>query len=155
RRRTLPRPGRAGARRFALRPPARGVRRDAGARGRADRAGRGRRGDRRITRRAGRDAAPRRRTRRLQPRGRAPRVRDRPRPRRPHPRRRLDLSRIPGGPPMTSPKSLPDRARIVIVGGGAGGTSVAYHLAGLGERDVVLVERADLTSGSTFHSAGL
>ena len=56
---------------------------------------------------------------------------------------------------MTSPKSLPDRARIVIVGGGVGGTSIAYHLAGLGERDVVLVERADLTSGSTFHSAGL
>ncbi|MGH3381078.1 MAG: NAD(P)/FAD-dependent oxidoreductase, partial [Actinoallomurus sp.] len=56
---------------------------------------------------------------------------------------------------MTLPKSLPDRARIVIVGGGVGGTSIAYHLAGLGERDVVLVERADLTSGSTFHSAGL
>lgn len=56
---------------------------------------------------------------------------------------------------MTSPKGLPDRARIVIVGGGVGGTSIAYHLAGLGERDVVLVDRADLTSGSTFHSAGL
>jgi glycine cleavage system aminomethyltransferase T/glycine/D-amino acid oxidase-like deaminating enzyme len=52
-------------------------------------------------------------------------------------------------------KSLPARARIVIVGGGAGGTSIAYHLAELGERDVVLVDRADLTSGSTFHSAGL
>jgi len=56
---------------------------------------------------------------------------------------------------MTLPKSLPDRARVVIIGGGVGGTSVAYHLAGQGERDVVLVERADLTSGSTFHSAGL
>jgi glycine cleavage system T protein len=52
-------------------------------------------------------------------------------------------------------KNLPDRARIVIVGGGVGGASVAYHLAKLGERDVVLVDRADLTSGSTFHSAGL
>jgi glycine cleavage system aminomethyltransferase T/glycine/D-amino acid oxidase-like deaminating enzyme len=52
-------------------------------------------------------------------------------------------------------KPLPDRARIVVVGGGIGGTSVAYHLASLGERDVVLVDRADLTSGSTFHSAGL
>jgi 4-methylaminobutanoate oxidase (formaldehyde-forming) len=52
-------------------------------------------------------------------------------------------------------KSLPGRARIVIVGGGVGGTSIAYHLAELGERDVVLVDRADLTSGSTFHSAGL
>jgi glycine cleavage system aminomethyltransferase T/glycine/D-amino acid oxidase-like deaminating enzyme len=36
-----------------------------------------------------------------------------------------------------------------------GGTSIAYHLARLGERDVVLVDRAELTSGSTFHSAGL
>lgn len=52
-------------------------------------------------------------------------------------------------------KALPDRARIVVIGGGVGGTSVAYHLAELGERDVVLVDRAELTSGSTFHSAGL
>jgi 4-methylaminobutanoate oxidase (formaldehyde-forming) len=50
---------------------------------------------------------------------------------------------------------LPDRARIVIVGGGVGGASVAYHLARRGETDVLLVERAELTSGSTFHSAGL
>jgi sarcosine dehydrogenase len=50
---------------------------------------------------------------------------------------------------------LPTRAKIVIIGGGVGGTSVAYHLAQLGEKDVVLVDRADLTSGSTFHSAGL
>jgi glycine cleavage system aminomethyltransferase T/glycine/D-amino acid oxidase-like deaminating enzyme len=50
---------------------------------------------------------------------------------------------------------LPSRARVVIIGGGVGGTSVAYHLGELGERDVVLVERAELTSGSTFHSAGL
>ncbi|HEX9259592.1 MAG TPA: FAD-dependent oxidoreductase, partial [Acidimicrobiales bacterium] len=48
-----------------------------------------------------------------------------------------------------------DRARVVIIGGGVGGTSIAYHLAQLGERDVLLVERAQLTSGSTFHSAGL
>jgi 4-methylaminobutanoate oxidase (formaldehyde-forming) len=44
---------------------------------------------------------------------------------------------------------------VVIIGGGVGGASIAYHLAGLGERDVVLVDRAELTSGSTFHSAGL
>jgi glycine cleavage system aminomethyltransferase T/glycine/D-amino acid oxidase-like deaminating enzyme len=44
---------------------------------------------------------------------------------------------------------------VVIIGGGVGGTSIAYHLAQLGERDVVLVDRAELTSGSTFHSAGL
>src|SRR3954471_12211253 len=50
---------------------------------------------------------------------------------------------------------LPDRARCVIVGGGVGGTSIAYHLAQLGWDDVVLLERSQLTSGSTFHSAGL
>jgi 4-methylaminobutanoate oxidase (formaldehyde-forming) len=44
---------------------------------------------------------------------------------------------------------------VVIVGGGVGGASIAYHLAALGERDVVLLERSELTSGSTFHSAGL
>jgi 4-methylaminobutanoate oxidase (formaldehyde-forming) len=43
----------------------------------------------------------------------------------------------------------------VIVGGGVGGTSLAYHLAALGWEDVVLLERSQLTSGSTFHSAGL
>ncbi len=56
---------------------------------------------------------------------------------------------------MARPRSLPSRARVVIVGGGVGGTSIAYHLAQLGERDVVLVDRNELTSGSTFHSAGL
>jgi 4-methylaminobutanoate oxidase (formaldehyde-forming) len=50
---------------------------------------------------------------------------------------------------------LPSRAKIVIIGGGVGGTSVAYHFAKLGEKDVVLLDRAGLTSGSTFHSAGL
>jgi glycine cleavage system aminomethyltransferase T/glycine/D-amino acid oxidase-like deaminating enzyme len=53
------------------------------------------------------------------------------------------------------PRELPDRARVVIIGGGVGGASIAYHLAQLGERDVVLVDRSELTSGSTFHSAGL
>ena len=46
-------------------------------------------------------------------------------------------------------------ARAVVVGGGVGGCSILYWLARLGWDDVVLVERADLTSGSTFHSAGL
>jgi glycine cleavage system aminomethyltransferase T/glycine/D-amino acid oxidase-like deaminating enzyme len=50
---------------------------------------------------------------------------------------------------------LPESARVVVIGGGVGGVSVGYHLTELGERDVVLVERAELTSGSTFHSAGL
>jgi len=44
---------------------------------------------------------------------------------------------------------------VVIVGGGVGGASIAHHLAKLGERDVVLLDRNELTSGSTFHSAGL
>jgi heterotetrameric sarcosine oxidase gamma subunit len=48
-----------------------------------------------------------------------------------------------------------DSARAVIIGGGVGGTSVAYHLAERGWTDIVLVDRAELTSGSTFHSAGL
>jgi 4-methylaminobutanoate oxidase (formaldehyde-forming) len=51
--------------------------------------------------------------------------------------------------------TLPDRARVVVIGGGVGGTSIAYHLVQRGWRDIVLLERAQLTSGSTFHSAGL
>src|SRR5437660_7175589 len=46
-------------------------------------------------------------------------------------------------------------ARAVVIGGGVGGCAVLYWLTKLGWDDVVLVERADLTSGSTFHSAGL
>src|SRR5438105_7926034 len=56
---------------------------------------------------------------------------------------------------MVRPRNLPGRARVVIVGGGVGGTSIAHHVAQLGERDVVLLDRNELTSGSTFHSAGL
>ena len=48
-----------------------------------------------------------------------------------------------------------EQARAVIIGGGVGGTSIAYHLTELGWKDIVLVDRAELTSGSTFHSAGL
>ncbi|MCP3975737.1 MAG: FAD-dependent oxidoreductase [bacterium] len=50
---------------------------------------------------------------------------------------------------------IPERARVVIVGGGVIGCSVAYHLAHLGWTDVVLLERDRLTSGSTWHAAGL
>ncbi|MFL5797380.1 MAG: FAD-dependent oxidoreductase [Actinomycetota bacterium] len=46
-------------------------------------------------------------------------------------------------------------ARAVVIGGGVGGASIAYWLSRLGWSDVVLVERSELTSGSTFHSAGL
>ena len=47
------------------------------------------------------------------------------------------------------------QARAVVIGGGVGGCSVLYWLARLGWTDTVLVERSELTSGSTFHSAGL
>ena len=46
-------------------------------------------------------------------------------------------------------------ARIVIVGGGVVGCSVAYHLAKLGQTDIVLLEQGKLTSGTTWHAAGL
>ena len=48
-----------------------------------------------------------------------------------------------------------ERAEIVVVGGGVGGCAILYWLTQFGKRDVLLVERAELTSGSTFHSAGL
>ena len=48
-----------------------------------------------------------------------------------------------------------ERARAVVIGGGVAGASIAYHLTELGWRDVLLVDRSELTSGSTFHSAGL
>lgn len=50
---------------------------------------------------------------------------------------------------------LPEQASIVIIGGGVAGASIAYHLALKGQTDVVIIERSELTSGSTFHSAGL
>ncbi|MCB1549419.1 MAG: FAD-binding oxidoreductase, partial [Hyphomicrobiaceae bacterium] len=50
---------------------------------------------------------------------------------------------------------LPSHARVVIIGGGIIGTSVAYHLAHAGWKDVVLLERDRLTSGTTWHAAGL
>ena len=50
---------------------------------------------------------------------------------------------------------LPDRARVVVIGGGVIGSSVAYHLAHMGWKDVVLLERDRLTSGTTWHAAGL
>ena len=50
---------------------------------------------------------------------------------------------------------LPDRARVVVIGGGVIGTSTAYHLARLGWTDVVLLEQGQLSSGTTWHAAGL
>ena len=51
--------------------------------------------------------------------------------------------------------NLPNQARVVIIGGGVVGCSVAYHLTKLGWKDVVLLERKQLTSGTTWHAAGL
>jgi len=50
---------------------------------------------------------------------------------------------------------LPERARVVIVGGGIVGSSIAYHLTREGETDVALLERGRLTNGTTWHAAGL
>ncbi len=52
-------------------------------------------------------------------------------------------------------KELPNKARVVIVGGGVIGCSIAYHLGKIGWDDVVLLERKQLTSGTTWHAAGL
>jgi len=51
--------------------------------------------------------------------------------------------------------TFPQRAQVVVVGGGAIGTSVAYHLTKLGVREVVLLERKELSAGTTWHAAGL
>ncbi|MBL8078271.1 MAG: FAD-dependent oxidoreductase [Anaerolineales bacterium] len=50
---------------------------------------------------------------------------------------------------------FPTQAQVVIIGGGVGGASIAYHLTKLGWKDVVILEKHELTSGSTWHSAGL
>ena len=56
---------------------------------------------------------------------------------------------------MSEVPKLPQRARVVVIGGGVIGCSVAYHLAHLGWKDVVRLERDRLTSGTTWHAAGL
>ena len=56
---------------------------------------------------------------------------------------------------MMTETGLPQRARIVIIGGGILGCSIAYHLTKMGERDVVLIEQHRLTDGATWHAAGL
>ena len=56
---------------------------------------------------------------------------------------------------MANAPALPRHARVVVVGGGIIGTSTAYHLAQLGWTDIVLLERHQLTSGTTWHAAGL
>ena len=61
----------------------------------------------------------------------------------------------PASTPPPDQTDLPGRARVVIIGGGVIGCSVAYHLAHLGWTDVLLLERDRLTSGTTWHAAGL
>ena len=56
---------------------------------------------------------------------------------------------------MTSTKNLPSKAQVVIIGGGIIGCSIAYHLAKRGISDVVVLERKQLTCGTTWHAAGL
>jgi 4-methylaminobutanoate oxidase (formaldehyde-forming) len=52
-------------------------------------------------------------------------------------------------------KTIPQSAKVVIIGGGVAGCSVAYHLSKFGWNDIVLLERDQLTSGTTWHAAGL
>src|SRR5690606_1644573 len=53
------------------------------------------------------------------------------------------------------PMTLPSSARIVVIGGGIVGCSTAYHLGAMGQDEVLLLERHKLSSGSTWHAAGL
>ena len=55
----------------------------------------------------------------------------------------------------TGSRALPNEARIVIVGAGAIGCSIAMHLAEMGEKDVLVIEKSGVTHGSTWHAAGL
>ena len=56
---------------------------------------------------------------------------------------------------MTETPALPARARVVIIGGGVIGASVAYHLSRQGWTDVLLLEQGQLSCGTTWHAAGL
>ena len=56
---------------------------------------------------------------------------------------------------MAETENLPAQAEIAIVGGGIIGCSLAYHLTKLGRRDVLVLEQGRVTSGTTWHAAGL
>src|SRR5260221_12894761 len=72
------------------------------------------------------------------------------------PKKISDASKRHGGISMAAETgTLPTTARCVIIGGGIIGCSLAYHLARLGWTEILLLERAKLTSGSTHHAAGL
>src|SRR4051812_46216987 len=67
------------------------------------------------------------------------------------------MARVPpseGNQSFMTNQAFPTQARVVVIGGGIIGTSVAYHLAELGW-ETVLLERDQLTSGTTWHAAGL
>jgi glycine cleavage system aminomethyltransferase T/glycine/D-amino acid oxidase-like deaminating enzyme len=68
---------------------------------------------------------------------------------------RMSSTSDAGADPRAAPPALPQRARVVVIGGGIIGCSVAYHLAHMGWKDVVVLERDRLTSGTTWHAAGL
>ena len=52
-------------------------------------------------------------------------------------------------------QTLPKNVKVVVIGGGIAGCSCAYHLAKFGWKDIILLERDQLTSGTTWHAAGL
>ena len=68
---------------------------------------------------------------------------------------RGDRTRIVAWASALTAHMTDDRAQVVVIGGGIAGVSVAYHLAREGVRDVLLLEKGELTSGSTHHAAGL
>nr|XP_044633082.1 dimethylglycine dehydrogenase, mitochondrial [Equus asinus] len=70
-------------------------------------------------------------------------------------RPRSACSRGEENPPLSAETRWKDRAETVIIGGGCVGVSLAYHLAKAGMKDVVLLEKLELTAGSTWHAAGL
>jgi len=67
----------------------------------------------------------------------------------------MDVSGGSSGSGGSGGSGLPPRARVVVIGGGVVGTSVAYHLTRLGWTDLVLLEQGRLSSGTTWHAAGL
>ena len=67
----------------------------------------------------------------------------------------IGFARPDGGVQQGKSRTMRDQARVVVIGGGIVGCSVLYHLAKLGWSDVMLVEKTELTAGSTWHAAGL
>ena len=63
--------------------------------------------------------------------------------------------KYPAGPDLPPSKDLKPSYDVIIIGGGGHGLAIAYHLAKIGWSDVVLLERKKLTSGTTWHAAGL